>query len=581
MPFFRVFIVLLMLAGLPVSGVAADLSDSLEEVRNLAQAGAMQLALRRIDTLQPSDTAAPSPEGTSSGAPPKGGASLDARWTEWESLRLQLLEKLGRHDEILRRAGLLPLPVPAGHVELHMIAARSAVLQRQFAAARVHAARVLWSNNPDTRMVRELRLLVIRSYAGESRSDDAWRSMLRFEQDYRPLDAVTAADFVNMLLDLGMAREALNWLGLLEERGATKLRLQLHSGVVTPLDAVSRAREAMLRGQDPAWWRIVLEAAERQKNGALRMEALEQLLDAGVFRNAGASAPADAKQLWDAYSDYARNAANHHHLLAGDDAGWLAFAIDGAAAEPVIARAYFAHLVHHGRESSLQRTAEVRLAESYANAKLSRAALLMFSAPEAPGMLDVRTRHVLGGLAENLGDHVRALGYWGRTPAPQNMSGTAWQLRLAAVALRAGNIDAATEIVRQLTAEPSVISASQLPEWMNLARQFTDHGLYDAAQILFEHLLRHADASQTSRVMSGAERNHEARGQAMLAPEIYLRSALQPPLTGPAATTARLQAGFSLLRAGLREDARAQFEWLLKNAESPEQIAVARRELGF
>jgi hypothetical protein len=44
---------------------------------------------------------------------------------------------------------------------------------------------------------------------------------------------------------------------------------------------------------------------------------------------------------------------------------------------------------------------------------------------------------------------------------------------------------------------------------------------------------------------------------------------------------ARLQAGLNLVRAGLRYDAKAQFEWLLKNASDPAQIAVARRELGF
>jgi hypothetical protein len=48
-----------------------------------------------------------------------------------------------------------------------------------------------------------------------------------------------------------------------------------------------------------------------------------------------------------------------------------------------------------------------------------------------------------------------------------------------------------------------------------------------------------------------------------------------------AAAEARLRAGLNLARGGLRDDARAQFEWLLKNARDPAQIAVARRELGF
>jgi hypothetical protein len=42
-----------------------------------------------------------------------------------------------------------------------------------------------------------------------------------------------------------------------------------------------------------------------------------------------------------------------------------------------------------------------------------------------------------------------------------------------------------------------------------------------------------------------------------------------------------MKAGFSLVRAGLHKDAKAQFEWLLKNANDPAQITVARRELGF
>jgi hypothetical protein len=34
------------------------------------------------------------------------------------------------------------------------------------------------------------------------------------------------------------------------------------------------------------------------------------------------------------------------------------------------------------------------------------------------------------------------------------------------------------------------------------------------------------------------------------------------------------------MRAGLRDDARAQFEWLLKNAKEPAMIEAAKRGLG-
>jgi hypothetical protein len=114
-----------------------------------------------------------------------------------------------------------------------------------------------------------------------------------------------------------------------------------------------------------------------------------------------------------------------------------------------------------------------------------------------------------------------------------------------------------------------------------LAQQLADHGLHDAAQALFERVLPHADAAQARIVLSGIARTHEARNQPLPAADFYLRSALRAKAADAAAAEARLLAGLSLARAGLHDDARAQFEWLVKNARDPAQIAVARRELGF
>jgi hypothetical protein len=45
------------------------------------------------------------------------------------------------------------------------------------------------------------------------------------------------------------------------------------------------------------------------------------------------------------------------------------------------------------------------------------------------------------------------------------------------------------------------------------------------------------------------------------------------------ARQARLAAGLSLARGGYRDDARAQFDWVLRNSRDPVQRDVARREL--
>lgn len=597
---------LLLLAGLhgatTVAHAAAE-ADSLEATRSLAQSGAIQLALRRIDTLQPQDAA---------GLPTKGIPS-GASWAEWENLRLQLLTRLDRNDEVLQRAGVLPSSVPAGaRAGLHAIAAHAALALGRTADARDHAGRALWTPGLGIDTLRELRLLVIRSYVRDAspkgtsfgappegtsfgaRSDDAYRSMLRFEQDYRPLDAATAGVFVDALLDLKRAREAVAWLSLLDERGPAKLRLRLHTGVVTPQDAVTQARAALGRSEDPAWWRILLEAADRQNNSALRLGAMEQLLEVTATKvTAGADAGAD--RLWEAYAGHVRATANSHQLLAGDDANWLEFALRRRAAEPAEARAYLAYLARNAHDPKVQQSAQIRFAADFAESKLPRAGLRVFGAwPADAATLATATRHTLGALAESAGDPVRALQYWQGLPAPENMPAVVWSLRLSALALRAGRADAAAAIAQSLATERSVIPAVQLPEWITLAQQLTDHGLHDAAQALFERMLPYADASQARRVLSGIARTYEARDQPLPAADFYLRSALSAPkevpggapkegasATDAAAMEARLQAGFNLARAGLRDDAKAQFEWLLKNASDPAQIAVARRELGF
>lgn len=563
----------------PLVAQAAEMPDGLAATRSLARAGALDLALRRIDMLQPQDS-----KGASS-----PGASFWALWAEWEILRLQLLARLDRNDEVLRRAAAIPAEVPAAaRGGLHVIAAHAALALGRPATARNHAGRALWIPNPDAGTLRELRLLVIRSHVRDARADDAYRSMLRFEQDYRPLDAATADIFVGALLDLKMTKEAVAWLNQLDDRGPAKLRLRLHTGVVTPQDAVTLARAALGRSNDPAWWRILLEAADRQHNGVLRIAALEQLLDLPA---ADVGQPdVEAGRLWEAYAAHARNAANIHQLLAGDDAQWLEFALRRRGAEPAEARAYLAFLLRHARDPKLQQNAQAQLAADFAAAKLPRAGLRMFTAwPADAGELAPSARHGLGVLAETAGNPQRQLQYWQGLPAPANMPATVWTLRLSALALRAGRAEIAADLARPLAADRAAIPVAQLPEWLALAQQFSEHGLHDPAQALFERLLPQADAAQQRRVLSGIARSYEARGQPQLAADFYLRSAVGAPkevslggapAADASAAEARLLAGFSLARAGMLEDARAQFQWVMKNGE-PGQIAVARRELGF
>jgi hypothetical protein len=79
----------------------------------------------------------------------------------------------------------------------------------------------------------------------------------------------------------------------------------------------------------------------------------------------------------------------------------------------------------------------------------------------------------------------------------------------------------------------------------------------------------------------GLGRAHELAGDPVPAAAHYLRSALLIQAAAPDALAfqARLLAALNLMRAGLRNDARAQFEWLLKNSKDPALTEAARRGL--
>lgn len=535
---------------------AAELPDSLGVTQSLAQAGAVRLALQRVETLQPPP-----------GAP---------HWGDWERLRLQLLGSAGLHEQLLQRITALPPGADARlAADLRATAAQAALGLGRGAAARDLAQRALWAPGVAAVRVRELRLLVIRSLLLDRQAEDAYRSMLRFQQDYAPLDVATATDFVDGLLDVGLVKEAVNWLGLLDERGATKLRLRLQTGLVKPSDAVNLARVAITGSDFPGWRRVLLEAAERQQNAALRIEALEQLL------NVAPEAVHDARTLWQAYAAYARGAANAHQLLVGDDAQWLEFAQRRLEAEAPVARAYFAYLARAAGAEAIRTAAQTQLVASLAASRLQRAALRLFGVwPDAPALPALDARYLLGALAEDAGDEDRALRYRQGLPAPQGIPPAVWELRLAATALRAGRTDVANTVLKALLTSATAPPAPQVPEWLALATQLAAHGQADSARAVFGHLLPHADAVQTRAALIGLARSHEALNQPLLAAEHYLRAALRTP-DGEAAAQARLLAGFNLVRAGLREDARAQFEWLVKYARDPAQQAAARRELGL
>ena len=283
------------------------------------------------------------------------------RWAEWEGLRCEVLARLKRTDALLARAGALKVERMEPPLHACLLEAASAALAKQDAhGARSHAATLLWQTQATADQKKAARLAVIDSYLAERRGEDAFASMLRYQQDYRPLTPDMAERFAQGLLDIGNDANALNWLPPSGEITPARLRVQLRSGLLAPEAVITQARAALAREPQAAYWQVIFEAAERARNSSLQVEALERLLQRAGAHDETAQARA-AQRLWQSYLDTAEEIGNREQLLMGEDAAWADFAASRLGPDPFLSRSFYAYLAQRAQVRDIRRDAQLKL----------------------------------------------------------------------------------------------------------------------------------------------------------------------------------------------------------------------------
>lgn len=536
-------------------------AQALETARSLAATGAPHLALARVEQLQPGDAGAPG-------------------WAEWEALRLTLLVGFGRNGEALKRAQALPagMPQPALRQSL-LAAAQAAVAERQGAPARAYLARVLWQLDCTPEEARAARLLVIDSHVGAGQGDAAFRAMLRFEQDYRPLERGIAERFVARLLDLGMEKEAVNWLAGLDETSALKLELRLKTGLADAHAVIAQARAQLAKGGGPQYWRVLAAAAAKQGNDGLRIEAMERQLH-HCSEGGAQTCAALAAELWGAYLSNARAAANREHLLAGNETAWYDHATRRLGANPFEARALFAYVSRSPMAGETRFSAQLQLVFSLYQDGLDLAALNLYrDEPDDPAHIDPRARYLLGNIADTRNAPLLAARFWRGLATPVGVGEEEWQVQLATVQWRSGAADAAVGTMRALAKGAKSLPDPAARRALALAREMLGGARPELAQDMLAALLPLAGAGSAREMLYALGQAAESAAHYARAADYFLRSALGAQAPDAQALQARLAAAANLARAGFREDARAQFQWVIRNSRDAAQVETAKREL--
>lgn len=558
----RTVVVLVLLVALGARAQGAP--GALEITQRFAANNAPQIALARVEQMQPSAPSAP-------------------RWSDWEQLRCALLSRLNRHQELARRVAALPPGVPDKVTRACvLLGARAALAAAQGAAARELLARLLWRFELSVDEMRQARLLVIDAYLTDGRPQDAYALMLRFQQDYRPLDRDTAAHFVDALIAAGMEKEAVNWFAQLDDAGPQKLLMRLKTNLLAPDAAVAQARAALARSNQAAYWVVLQQAGALQKDRTLQVEALENILQLARDEPAGRVA-ATAAELWQAYFEAAQDIANRNQLLVGDDAGWADFAARRSAANSSAARAMFAYLAQKSRDAAARHTAQLQLAFSLQGAKLALTATRLFDDVKRlpPAELDPQARFLLGSMAVDTQQAAAAARYWQGLATPPTLSDDEWQVRLGAALVHAGATAPGADALRRLVAGKSALPADIVRRAVAAVQELEDGGEARSAAELYRALSPLAAARERRDVLTGLGRLAEAAGEFRAAADHFMEAALMVDAGAPDAVAigARLAGAANLARAGYKDDARAQFKWLQQNVKDADRLDFIRREM--
>lgn len=555
--------------------------DKLQAVTAMAKAGARQLALVRIDRLQPDPRR--DPDG----------------WTSWERERFHILRTDKNWAAIAAQAQKLPGGLPVDFVRWAKTQAAAADLQ----LGDGHGARrllraLIWSPDGDSisdpKLFARWRRMLIRSYLLDDDTQDAHIALLRYHQDYGvqageerlaarvALQSGHSVDAARLLARLPGAQD--HALGLLAAlRGAT---LSAHTVYERSVRLAATAAKSSRAQAD--FWAVAAAAAKAGKDRQRRIGALEHSLAVEPRGPRTSLLTVTADELWDAYLNYGRDIGNRRQFLIGQDDQWYVAATAARKTNPVQARALYAVLAFTGRSPARRRLAQARLASLIVelpdgNRLLARLYLRSKRFPTLASVpLSVRYRLLDYALRRSdlvLASRLMA----GLERPPAGIDSFDWQLRRARVLIRAGQTPAGVAVLAKVLDQHPGLDGAALDRFVQVIFDLqTMHNNWDAIGLLNQLLTRKLPVQRRRELLFWRGDSYDALHRYTEAGASYLESAiLQNPLAmDPWAQAARYHAAAALAKGGLTADARRLYQGLLSATRDRTRRRVLRHQIG-
>ena len=572
----------------PFSFASEIVSDDIQEVRTIAESGAVSLALQSIDVQQ---------------------QTLDVKnnlkaWLDWERERLSIYQLGKRWQDLQQRVAAYENDLPDDFyywAKQHQVDALLILKLGQ--QARQILQSLIWSkkvNSEESELQKKWLPLwqrrVIKSYLVDNETSDALLAAQRYYQDYRANDIEDRLLRARILLINKREDEVVDLLmkdTKHPEGGMLYLLAQLRSKARPP-QKVLQAAYRQMRGK---WaskklkymlWAVVAESAQRSHDRPSMANALEFVLAGhknielpdGLF-------DFSSDTLWDVYIDFANHIGNSAQFLIGDDQLWLNAAIKAQKKEPVKARSLFAMVMLKGQSNETR----TRAAKGFLNLmhKRKRGAELVMKLflkseyfktiqsipkPIRYDLVNIALSRSNIDLASTLMATIKT--------APADVDTFQWQLRRSRIFVLGGKAEKGYQSLKELLKTNKKLSRKQLEKFLQVVFDLQTVKEHEHAYQLFNAVLPKIDDKDLQReTYYWMADSQKAQQNYAAAARLYLRSAMHAGNNGldPWGQTARYQVAEMLAKADLLQDAHALYEELLKVTKEPARRAVLKHEL--
>ncbi len=572
----------------PFTFATENVSTEIQQVRIIAESGAVSLALQSIDVQQ---------------------QALDIKsnlkaWLEWEHERLNIYQSGKRWQDLQKRVSNYEDDLPD---DFYFWAKQQQVdallILKLGQQARQILQRLIWSgkiNLEDSEVQKKWLPIwqhrVIKSYLVDNETNDALLAAQRYYQDYRSNNIEDRLLRARILLINKREDEVVTLLmkdTKHPEGGMLYLLAQLRSKARPP-QKVLQAAYRQMRGK---WaskklkfmlWAVVAESAQRSNDRPSMANALEFVLAGhknielpdGLFYFS-------SDTLWDVYIDYANYIGNSQQFLIGDDQQWLNAAVKAQKKEPVKARSLYAMVMLKGNNDE----ARLRAAKGFLNLmhKRKRGAELVMKLflkseyfktikyipkPVRYDLVNIALSRSNIELASTLMATIKT--------APAGVDSYQWLLRRSRIFVLGGNAEKGSQALKLLLENNKKLTSDQIDKFLQVIFDLQTVKEHEYAYQLFNTVLPKIDDERLQReIYYWMADSRKAQQNYAAAARLYLRSAMYGGNNGldPWGQTARYQVAEMLAKADLLQDAHTLYSHLLRVTKEPARRAVLKHEL--